>query len=211
MEILRRFRTPVLTGAGVLVFAVVVFLALIAPEGSKLSKLDAQESQLQAQQGQLETQIATLKRDKAHMATNCAQLAKALDQVPGTPSVDSFLQQVTALAVASGDPNTPTIAVTQASGQKAPGGVTPVQVTLTLNGTYGQMSAFLKGLDTFPRLFTVTTVTVNGGAIASGGGGINPGAGGYSLSLTGAIFYSSAQQVPCGTSTAAATAPASAH
>ncbi len=65
---------------------------------------------------------------------------------------------MTALAVASGDPNTPSISVTQATGG-AKGGVTPVTVAMTLEGTYGQMTSFLQGLDTFPRLFTVTSIS----------------------------------------------------
>lgn len=216
MEHVKRFQTPLLTGAGVVVFAIVLFMALISPQGSKLSKLHAQQSDLQTKQSQLQAQIATLKRDKAQMAKNCAALAKALDEIPGTPSVDSFLQQVTALAVASGDPNTPTISVTQASGPGAPAvaagsqaaaapavaGAIPVQVSLTLDGTYGQMTAFLKGLDSFPRLFTVTAVKVAGGPIASGGGQVAPGTGGFTLTLTGAVYYATSHQPACGASTA---------
>ena len=199
METLNRFRTPVLTGVGLVVFTIVIFAALISPQGSKLTKLHAQETQLQGQQTQLVSQLAILRRDKAHMAANCAALANALSQVPGTPSVDSFLQQVTNLAVASGDPNTPTIAVTQAPGGKgASGGVTSVQVSMTLQGTYGQMSAFLKGLDGFPRLFTITSVSITGGPIAAGGGPINPGTAGYNLNLTGAVYYSLGLANPCG-------------
>jgi Tfp pilus assembly protein PilO len=122
--------------------------------------------------------------------------------------VDSFLQQVTALAVAAGDPNTPTISVTQAPGARAGAGATSVQVQMTLQGTYGQMTAFLKGLDSFPRLFTVTNVSVGGGPIA-GGGAINPATGGYNLTLTGAIYYSLGQQNACGTTTASAGSSAS--
>lgn len=205
MEIFNRFRTPILTGAGLIVFAIVVFVALISPQSSKLSKLKAQETQLQSQQGVLQAQLAVLRRDKADMAANCAQLAKALTEVPGTPSVDDFLKQVTNLAVASGDPNTPTIAVTQANGHSA-AGVSPVQVSLTLQGTYGQMSAFLKGLDTFPRLFTVTNISISGsGPVASGGAAVNPAIAGYNLTMTGAVYFSAAAaQNVCAASTAAA-------
>lgn len=198
METLNRFRTPALTGVALLVFAIVVYAGLISPQGSKLSKLKSQESQLQSQQAQLTAQLAVLRRDKAHMAANCAALATALNQVPGTPSVDNFLQQMTNLAVASGDPNTPTIAVTQATAAKASGGVTPVQVTMTLQGNYGQMMSFVKGLDGFPRLFTVTAVNITGGPVAASGGSINAGSGSYDLSLTGAVYYSSTLKDPCG-------------
>jgi Tfp pilus assembly protein PilO len=115
--------------------------------------------------------------------------------------VDSFFNQVSALAVSSGDPNTPSISVTQATA--AAGSAVPVAVTFTLQGTYGQMSSFLKGLDTFPRLFTVTNITINGGAVATGGATISPSAAGYTLDLSGNIYYSSGQQNVCAATTTA--------
>jgi Tfp pilus assembly protein PilO len=201
MQLVTRFRTPILIGAGVIVFAVIVFLGVISPQGKKLSALHAQESQLQSQQGRLETELLALKHDKADMATNCASLNTALAEIPGAPDVSGFLQQVTALAVATGNANTPTISVTQASGGGTSSGATPVQVSLTLDGTYGQMAAFIKGLDSFPRLFTVTTISVAGGPIAQGGGTPSPSTAGYSLNLTGAIYYSSGRVDSCSTST----------
>jgi hypothetical protein len=67
------------------------------------------------------------------------------------------------------------------------------------------MSSFLKGLDTFPRLFTVTAITINGGAVATGGTAINPATTGYTLNLTGNIYYSSGQQNVCAAATTSAT------
>jgi Tfp pilus assembly protein PilO len=202
MDKLTRYRIPVLTGVGAVVLAIIVFAAWISPEGSKLSSLHAQQAQLISQQTHLQTELATLKQAKAHLAANCQALSKDLGEIPGSPSVDSFFNEVTALAVASGDPNTPSISVTQAT--TAASGASPVAVTFTLQGTYGQMSAFLKGLDTFPRLFTVTAITITGGAVATGGATINPATTGYTLDLTGNIYYSSGQQNVCAASTTAA-------
>lgn len=210
MDVLKRFRTPVLIGAGALVFALVVFMGLISPQSHKLSSLQAKEAQLQSQQTQLQSEIATLKSEKAHIGASCSQLTKALTEIPGTPDVSSFLQQVTNLAVSTGNPNTPTISVLQAPGsgagaassaaagaKAAAAGATPVQVSLTLNGNYAQMSAFIKGLDSFPRLFTVTTMNVSGGPIAAAGGGVNPGTAGYALTMTGDVYYSLGRQNVC--------------
>jgi Tfp pilus assembly protein PilO len=202
MDVLKRFRTPVLIGAGALVFAVVLFVGLISPQSHKLSSLQTKEAQLQSQQAHLQSEIATLKSEKAHISTSCSQLTKALTEIPGTPDVSSFLQQVTNLAVTTGNPNTPTISVLQApsSGAGAAGagaGATPVQVSLTLNGNYAQMSAFITGLTSFPRLFTVTSLSVTGGPIATAGGAVNPATGGYSLNMTGAIYYSLGRQNVC--------------
>jgi Tfp pilus assembly protein PilO len=199
MEQLKRFRIPVFIGMGTLVLAIIVYAAWISPEGSHLTKLHAQQTQLQLQETALQVRIATLKREKAQLGTDCQELTTDLTEIPGTPSVDSFLQQVTALAVASGDPSTPTISVTQATSASGKAGVTPVTVAMTLAGNYGQMTSFLQGLDTFPRLFTVTTISVTGGAIASGGQALAPGTAGYTLTMSGNIFYSTGQKDVCAT------------
>jgi Tfp pilus assembly protein PilO len=203
MDQITRYRMPLLTGLGALVLVIIVFVAWISPEGSKLASLHAQQAQLDSQQTHLQTELDTLKSDKSHLAANCQALSKDLGEIPGTPSVDSFFSQVSALAVASGDPNTPNISVTQAT--TAAGGANPVAVTFTLQGTYGQMSAFLKGLDSFPRLFTVNGITINGGAVATGGAAVNPATAGYTLDLNGNIYYSAGQQNVC-SDTATATA-----
>jgi len=203
MEQLKRFRVPVGIGVGTLILSVIVYAAWISPEGSQLTSLHAKQAQLQTQQTALQIRIATLRREKSQLVTDCQQLTTDLTEIPGTPSVDSFLQQVTALAVASGDPNTPSISVTQATTTAGKtGGVTPVTVALTLNGTYGQMTSFLAGLDTFPRLFTVTSISVAGGSLVSGGQTVSPGATGYNLTMTGDVFYSTGQKNVCTPSSA---------
>lgn len=201
MERLQQYRVPLLTVVGAIVVAVIVYLAWISPEGSKLTSLRSNETQLTTQQTSLQAELATLKSEKTNLGTTCSTLTQDVTEVPGTPDVDSFLQQVTALAVASGDPNTPSISVTQSSAPTAGGsGVTPVAVTFSLTGTYAQMSTFVQGLYTFPRLFTVSSVGINGGPVTNGG--VIPAAGtpNYSLTLNGSIYYSTGQQNVCAAS-----------
>jgi Tfp pilus assembly protein PilO len=202
MEQITRYRIPLLTGLGALVVAIIVYAAWISPEGSKLSSLNARQTQLQSQQQHLQIELATLQRAKAHQASNCAELTKDLTKIPGVPTVDAFFQQVTGLAHAAGDPNTPSISVLQSP--TAAGTTKVVTVNLTLSGNYGQMSAFLHGLDSFPRLFTVTTITVNGGPLAVGGSAVNGSTGGYNLTLAGNIYYSTGQSNVCADATTAA-------
>jgi len=198
MELIRRFRNPIIIGAGALVLVIVVFMAVISPEGSTLTGLHARGTQLQSQQTSLQTEITTLRREKAHLAGNCQVLTTDIAEIPGTPDVDSFFNQVTALAVSSGDPNTPSISVTQApTGTAGGSGVTPVAVAFTLSGTYGQMMSFVQGLDAFPRLFTVSTIAITGGPAAAGGGPVDPATGGYTLTLSGDIYYSIGRQDVC--------------
>jgi len=202
MERITRYRIPIVTAVGALILAIVVYMAWISPEGTKVSSLKAQETQLQSQQVHLQAQLLTLRGKKAHLVSNCQALTTDLTEIPGTPTVDDFFHQVSALAVASGDPNTPSISVTQSPG--GAGGTADVAVALSLAGTYGQMTSFLQGLNTFPRLFDVTNMTVTGGPVAVGGGTVNPGTGGYSLTLAGDIFYSAGQADVCTTTTTAA-------
>jgi Tfp pilus assembly protein PilO len=201
---LKRFRVPLFIGAGSLVVALIIFATWISPEGSHLKKLQAQQTELQSQQSALQIRIAALKKEKSQLGTDCQQLSTDLTEIPSAPDVDSFLSQVTNLAVSSGDPSTPTISVTQAS-TAAAGGVSPVSVSLTLSGTYGQMMSFLQGLDSFPRLFTVTNIAVTGGSVVTGGQAVAPSAAGYSLSLSGDIYYSSGQENVCASSGATST------
>ncbi len=207
MEQLKSYRIPVMSAAAALLVFVVVYLAWIAPESSKLSSLRTNESQLQSQQMSLQVQINSLRREKANLGPTCATLAQAITEVPSAPDVDSFLQQVTQLAVSSGDPNTPSISVTEASGTtKAVAGATPVAVSFSLAGSYAQMSAFLKGLYSFPRLFTISSISIASGSGTAGGGAAHlvpapaGGGGGYNLTLNGTIYYSASQVDACNTS-----------
>ena len=204
MEQLTRYRIPILTGVGALIVVIIVFVAWISPEGSKLSSLHAKETQLQQQQSHLQIELFTLRRDKAHMASNCAALTKDLTEIPGTPTVDDFFHQVTNLAVASGDPNTPSISVTQSQASAA--GVKVVTVALSLSGSYGQMTSFLHGLNGFPRLFTINSITINGGNVAVGGSPPPANTGGYTLSMQGSIYYAAGQSNVCAPSNPASSA-----
>jgi Tfp pilus assembly protein PilO len=201
MERIAQYRVPLLATVGVLIVAAVVFLAWISPEGKKLTSLHTTQAQLQAQQLQLRAEIASLNRQKADMGPTCAILTKDVSEIPGAPDVDNFLDQVTALAVASGDPNTPSLTVTEApSSAGGATGVTPVAVTFTLDGTYGQMSAFLEGLYSFPRLFTISSAEVSGGPVVTNGAAPAASTPNYDLTITGSIYYSSGQQDTCTTS-----------
>jgi Tfp pilus assembly protein PilO len=197
MERLQQYRIPIAVAFGTLVLVLAVYVLWISHEGSKLSALNTKQAQLQVEQASLQTRIAGLRREKQDLGPTCAVLAQDLTEVPGTPQVDSFLQQVTALAVSSGDPNTPSISVTQAGATKAAAGVTSVGVQLTLTGTYGQMSAFLNGLYTFPRLFNISTISIAGGPVATGGSAPAANTPNFDLSITGDVYYTTGQQNAC--------------
>ena len=91
-------------------------------------------------------------------------------------------------------------------------GVVPVPVTMTVTGNYGQMTKFIGQLDSFPRLFTIDAFKLSLGNASGGsstgtgtgsssgppalwiGGAPTPGgAGPYTLTITGSIYYTTAK------------------
>jgi Tfp pilus assembly protein PilO len=235
----REYRMPLLIAAGALVVALLLWAILISPQNSKLTSLQAKETTLQTQQVTLQAKLAALKSEKQKLSGSCADLQKIATQIPSVQNptdIDaeesSFESQFNGLTAASGvaltqfsgfAPATGT-AGTSAAGSAAasgtPGGVTAVPTTLAVTGNYGQMMAFVNGLDSFPRLFviqnfvltygTAATTSPAGGAPAAssssggasapaagasplwvGGTATSPGAKPYNLSITGSIYYTS--------------------
>ncbi len=219
-DTLREYRNPLIIGVGALVVAILIYTLFISHQASKLSKLQTQETQLQGQQSQLQSQLTALQSEKQKLPLKCADLAKISTQIPTVQNAGdlaaeqaSFYNQLTALVGTSGTA-IPTFSWgTAASGAAAPAtttpavsGVVPVPVTMTITGNFGQMSAFVAGLDSFPRLFVIQTFTLSfgaasGGSTSSGAGGssapplwvggipTSATAGPYTLSLSGSIYY----------------------
>jgi len=230
----REYRVPLLIGAGTLVVALLLWVGLISPQNSKLSSLQAQQTQLQTQQSGLQAKLASLRSEQQKLSTSCADLQKISTQIPSVQSptdIDaqesSFESQFNGLAASTG------VALTQFSGfapatsttgtaaaTTSPAGTTgpvvPVPTTLSVTGNYGQMLAFVNGLDTFPRLFVIQKFVLSIGATAAstganasasasanaapaigstplwvGGTPTSPAATPYSLSITGSIYYTS--------------------
>ncbi len=231
MNTVREYRMPLIIGAGALVAVLLLWTILVAPQNSKLSSLKTQETQLQSQQVALQAKLASLQAEGQHLSSSCADLQKITTQIPSvqTPTdVDaeesSFESQFNTLAGSSGvtltqfsgfAPATGTAAsaapATSAAGASTAGvvaGVTPVPTTLAVTGNYGQISAFVNGMDNFPRLFVIQHFSLQYGTAAGssdsagsastggtplwvGGTPTAASAGPYSLSITGSIYYTS--------------------
>jgi Tfp pilus assembly protein PilO len=238
MSTVREYRMPLMIGAGALVVALLLWAILVSPQSSKLSSLQSQQTQLQGQQTALQAKLASLKSEKQNLSKSCADLQKIATQIPSVQSptdidaeessFESQFNQLTAVSgvtltqfsgfapatTVGGAPAT-TPGTTGTSGS-TPTGVVAVPTTLAVTGNYNQISAFITGLDTFPRLFIIQTFTfdfgtttaasssssgssaTSGAAATSGaplwvgGQAVSPTAGPYSLSVTGSIYYTSA-------------------
>ena len=243
MTAIQEYRRPLLVGAIALVVAILVYALLISPQSSKLSSLDSQATQLQAQEAGLQAKLTALQQARQKVPANCADLRKIATQIPSvkTPSdiaaeESSFETQMNALLAQTGTSIVsfsgfapPTTSTAPATGPAPGAGVVAIPLTLTVTGSYGQVSAFVSQLDTFPRLFVIQTFALSlgsgsGGATsapAAGGSGSSPlwvggtvtpaSAGPYSLAITGSIYYttsptalSACNKLPTTTTTATA-------
>ena len=229
MNTVREYRMPLLIGVGALVVGLLIWLVLIAPQNSKLSSLQAKETTLNSQQVELQAKLSSLRSERQSLSAHCADLQKIVTQIPSVQSptdVDaeesSFEGQLNALARSSGvtlaqfsgfAPASAAAASTAThAGAATPTDVTPVPTTLTVTGNYGQVSAFINGLDNFPRLFVIQNFTLangtgaattsgstsgsasaapNGTPLWTGGTPTPASAGPYSVNLTGSIYYTS--------------------
>jgi Tfp pilus assembly protein PilO len=240
----REYRVPLLIGAGTLVVALLLWVALISPQNSKLSSLETQQTQLQTQQTSLEAKLAMLRTEQQKLSSSCADLQKITTQIPSvqsptdidaeessfesqfnglTSSSGVTLTQFSGFAPATSTAGTPTTTTPSAGGAtsgSSTAGVTPVPTTVAVTGNYGQVLAFVNGLDSFPRLFVIQTFRLSFGATSTaatggsssagtsatsappsaapggtplwtGGSATAASAGPYSLLITGSIYYTS--------------------
>lgn len=220
MPNLQPFKVPLAIGAGAVVVAVVVLLAWVLPQGHTLSALDAQQQTLTLQQTSLQEEILALQRDQHQKVANCATLNELLAAVPPALDESQFVLDVGALAQAAGAPSIPSLTWGAAT---AGAGVDTVDVSITLQGTFGQVMAFVHGLDGsgFPRLFTVSSFSVGQAGSsptaptsAGSAGTSDPvvvgtslqsaSAPGYQVSLSGQIYYAPQQHDACTSLQAAA-------
>jgi len=236
MNQLRQYRMPLFFAGGALVIALILWVALVSPQNSKLASLQTQSVQLQTQVSSIQARLASLRSEGKKLSTNCADLQKISTQIPSVQSptdIDaeesSFERQFNDLAASSGvtlaqfsgfapataaaaaaATATPTASGSPAGATGSPAGVTAVPTTLTVQGSYGQMTSFINGLDSFPRLFVIQKFVLAYGSAASStaaSGSSSASSGGSSTSSGGGTTASSPPLWVGGTPTSATTGP----
>ncbi len=209
------WRRAVVTVGVAVVVLVVALLAWVLPEGRRVTSLDQEKQTLTTQEQALEDELIALEHDQRRQALNCRDYAQFESEIPPSLDESQFVLDVGSLARAAGDPSIPSLtwgASSEVDGLQA------VQVTLTLEGTFGQVTSFVKGLDgsSFPRLFVVSSFSVGlagqqGGSQlpASSSNGSSSGAvvvgpslapsslPGYEVKISGDIYDDPAETDPC--------------
>jgi len=211
MNTIREYRMPLLIAGGALVVAIILWVALISPQNTKLTNLQNQATSLQSKEVALQARLTALQSEGQKLSSNCADLQRISTQIPSVQSptdIDaeesSFENQFNSLASSSGvslaqfsgfaPANTTGAGSTGATSgtggtstgaSTSPAGVTAVPTTLTVQGNYGQITSFINGLDSFPRLFIIQKFVLAYGAAATSGGSTST-SGGGSTGATGA-------------------------
>jgi len=202
MDQLRRFLWPIAVGGAALIVVLITLSAWILPEGHKVSSANAEKATLLVQQTSLQAQISALEHESAREPQDCSDLRQDLTLVPGSPTVDLFLHQISQLATNSGTV-TPSVSITSSGTAGGAGGAESVGIDLQVSGTYQQALNFLNGLDnvhSLQRLYSVSSVTL------AGSGATTATSSAFTLTLQGSIYYATTNQDVCST---APTNPAS--
>jgi Tfp pilus assembly protein PilO len=248
MSTVREYRTPLAIAGGTLVVVILLWAVLISPQKSKLADLQTQETQLQAQQSGLQAKLVSLQTEQQQLSSKCTDLQKIATQIPSVQNptdIDaeesSFESQFNGLTASTGvtlsqfSGFTPATTTSTPGSTPTAGGVVAVPTTLAVTGNYGQMVAFVNGLDSFPRLFVIQNFVLSFGAGTSSSsatatpsvgsstgsassnatnplwiGGTQTAAGTtpYNLAITGSIYYTTTPSAldACTKATAPATA-----
>lgn len=185
MNVSTRRITGVAAAAAV-VLVLVWYVALFRPESHHLSSARQAYAAAEKQVSSLRQQVVSLEAIEKQIPADKARLAQLDAAVPHSPDLRGLLDQLHALATATGvvvtvvSPAAPSNSTSTGSTAKSSlGGAQSTQVALTLDGSYQQMAAFLTGLSSMAR-----SVVVDGANISSSRHGL-------AAQLTTQIFYTS--------------------
>ncbi len=139
-------------------------------------------------------------------------VAATLDQAaPATPDIPGLIDQVTAVAAASGVTwqsestqgtagSTSTPSASTSASSAPPGGMTSLTLSLSVTGTYNQLLDFVSRLQAAPRLIKVTSMDLTGsnasGAAAGTPSGPVTSGGGVMTTQISATMYQAPTSLP---------------
>lgn len=170
-------RITAVAAAGAVLILAIWYVAIFRPQSNHLKAAHTAYASAEQQVDSLRSQVATLQALERQVPHDKAVLASLNQAIPSTPDLKDILDQLHSLAVSTGVELTsvaPSVSPNAASG----GGISSITMTLSLSGTYPQVTNFLKGLTTMPRTVVINSVSIGGG---SGGN--------LSTSLSTYIYY----------------------
>ena len=143
---------------GLVALVVFFYLLLLGPLLQTLDQQAQAREDRQAQLADIERQIAELEEVRRRSPELQRQLLELGKRVPEQPELETFIVQVEEVAQEAGVTQTE---VTRADPRPPEGGgdFTVQPVTMSFEGTYEELLAFLTGIDDLVRLTTINDVT----------------------------------------------------
>lgn len=177
-----RFDGPVKWYLGAGLAAVLVLVAgwflLVSPQMSNASDIAAQAQQQDDSNARQEAQIAQLQAQYKTLPDLQAKLALIQTHLPDTPQIPGLLRNLSAAAATTGvslqsvSPGSPApVGATSTAKNTKITGLAEVPLSMTIQGQFANVKAFLAALETMPRSVLVTGVNISRGT-----GGTNTGA-----------------------------------
>jgi Tfp pilus assembly protein PilO len=172
------------------------YVAAWRPQSHHLSQANKALTAAQTKTQQLQSQVATLRGEQKLLPKYQQQLAALTAALPKTPALDQAVDQLNAVSQLSGV-SIPAIANTAATSTSAttPGasqGPSSVTVTVSVDGTYPQIRAFIGLLSQTPRLFVVDAINLGGGSGGGSANGLNSPGAIMTAQVTMGMFYTGA-------------------
>jgi len=165
-------RPPVLIAIAVAVLVLLVWLVVyFLPQGSKISKLDAQEQSLEQKVAAVQARVALLKKTFAHMPAIASMERKLATYAPATPDEYNYVTSLhtavnsSVVTLTSISPGAITASGTGSSASSASSAstVSTIPFTLVVKGTYDHLLSLINNIYALPRLTDIDSIDFTGG------------------------------------------------
>jgi Tfp pilus assembly protein PilO len=172
---MKQQRIVIVAAVAIVVVLGAWFGALWHPETSRLKSAQASESAAVVGLSTVKDQLVALKSEEPMVAREAAVLRDLIGAVPNGPSLDQMLRTINAAAIESGAAIT-SVGTPQPAGwgaassttAAAQSGPTSMTVALGVEGTDAQLLKLVTALNSEPRLYVITALSLS--ATLAGGG-----------------------------------------
>jgi Tfp pilus assembly protein PilO len=161
-----------MAGGAVLCLALLAaaWFVLVSPTRAKASQTATQANAAQASLAVKQAQLQTLLRQQKNLPAATAELAALKARVPADLALPALLRDISATAtsthvdVTTVSPGAPTPVTAGSVTGKAVPGVYATSVSMSVTGSYFDLSSFLHALEQLPRTYSVTGLQLAPGA-----------------------------------------------
>jgi Tfp pilus assembly protein PilO len=146
------------------------YFALLKPQSHHLATDHKAHAAAEQEIGQLDSTVTQLQALVRQIPADSARLKTLEADLPNNPSLDSALDQLHQVAVATGvaittlSPSTPATPAVSGSASPATPGGPAISLSISTTGSYSQVMSFLTALARMPRTLVVDHVTLGAGS-----------------------------------------------